>query len=64
MELSRQRYWSGLPFPPPGELPDPGIEHQSPLFSKLAGRFFTPVPPGKPLEGLAWTELLQGPALL
>ena len=26
MELSRQEYWSGLPFPPPGDLPDPGIE--------------------------------------
>ena len=26
MEFSRQEYWSGLPFPPPGDLPDPGIE--------------------------------------
>ena len=26
MELSRQEYWSGLPFPPPGDLPDPGID--------------------------------------
>ena len=30
MEFSRQRYWSGLPFPPPGDLPDPGIEPGSP----------------------------------
>ena len=26
MEFSRQEYWSGLPFPTPGDLPDPGIE--------------------------------------
>ena len=30
MEFSRQEYWSGLPFPPPGNLPDPGIEPMSP----------------------------------
>jgi len=29
MELSREKYWSGLPFPPPGDLPDPGIEPES-----------------------------------
>ena len=29
MEFSRQEYWGGLPFPPPGDLPDPGIEPQS-----------------------------------
>ena len=29
MEFSRQEYWSGLPFPPPGDLPDPGIELKS-----------------------------------
>ena len=29
--LSRQEYWSGLPFPPPGDLPDPGIEPMSPV---------------------------------
>ena len=29
MEFSRQEYWSGLPFPPPGDLPDPGIETAS-----------------------------------
>ena len=31
MGLSRQEYWSGLPFPPPGDLPDPGIEPMSPV---------------------------------
>ena len=30
MEFSRQEYWSGLPFPSPGDLPDPGIELESP----------------------------------
>ena len=32
MEFSRQEYWSGLPFPSPGDLPDPGIEPRSPAF--------------------------------
>ena len=44
MEFSRQKYWSGLPFPSPGDLPNPGIEPMSPA---LAGRFFTTVPPEK-----------------
>ena len=48
MEFSRQEEWSGLPFPTPGHLPNPGIELTSPV---LAGRFFTTVPPGKPLDG-------------
>ena len=38
MGLSEKEYWSGLPFPPPGDLPDPGIEPESP---GLAGGFFT-----------------------
>ena len=38
MEFSRQEYWSGLPFPSPGDLPEPGIE---PVPPALAGRFFT-----------------------
>ena len=45
MGFPRQEYWSGLPFPPPGDLPDPGIELVSPA---LAGGFFTTEPPGKP----------------
>ena len=44
MGLSQQEYWSELPFPPPGELPDPGIEPESPV---LAGGFFTTEQPGK-----------------
>ena len=47
MKFSRQEYWSGLPFPPPGDLPDPEIEPKSP---ELAGVFFTTKPPGKPIE--------------
>ena len=39
-----QEHWRGLPFPPPGDLPDPGIETASPA---LAGEFFTAEPPGK-----------------
>ena len=47
MRFSRQEYWSGLPFPSSGDLPDPEIEPMSPA---LAGGFFTTVPPGKPSE--------------
>ena len=43
---SRQEYWSGLPFPSPGNLPDPGIESKSPASPELAGRVFTTEPPG------------------
>ena len=37
----RQEYWSGLPFPFPGDLPDPGIEPRSPVSPALAGGFST-----------------------
>ena len=43
ISFPRQEYWSGLPFPSPGDLSDPGIEPMSPT---LAGRFFTTEPPG------------------
>ena len=48
MGFSRQEYQSKLPFPPPGDLPNPGIEPPSPVSPALAGRFFTTEPPGKP----------------
>ena len=48
MGFSRQEYWSGFAFPPPGDLPEPGIGPASPA---LAGGFFTTEPPGKPLIG-------------
>ena len=44
MGFSRQEYWSGLPFPSPGDLPDPGIEPRSPT---LQGDALTSEPPGK-----------------
>ena len=45
MEFPRQEYRNGLPFPSPGDLPDPGIEPVSPA---LAGGFFIAEIPGKP----------------
>ena len=45
MEFSRQEYWSGLPFPPPGDFPDPGMESGSP--TSQAGSLPSE-PPGKP----------------
>ena len=45
MEFSRQEYWSGLPFPSPGDLPDPGIESMSPV---LQADSLPSEPPGKP----------------
>ena len=49
MEFSRQEYWSGLPFPPPGHLPNPGTKLVSPA---LAGAIFVTEPPGKPNTGI------------
>ena len=43
MEFPRQEYWNELPFPSPGDLPDPGMELAS---RALAGGFFTTEPPG------------------
>ena len=45
MGFPRQEYWSGLPFPSPRDLPDPGIKPASPA---LSGSFFTTELPGKP----------------
>ena len=50
MEISRQESWSGLPFPMPWDLPDPGTEPAALASPALAGRFFTTEPPGKPPE--------------
>ena len=47
MASPRREYWSRLPFPSPGDLPDPGIEPSSPMTPAMAGRFFTTVPPGR-----------------
>ena len=48
MEFPRQEYWIGLPLPSPGDLPDPGIEPESPL---LQADSLPSEPPGKPTEG-------------
>ena len=52
MGFSRHEYWSGLPLPPPGDLPDPGLKA---VFPALPGRFFTTALPGKPC---IWLVLL------
>ena len=54
MGFSRQEYWSGLPFPSPGDLPDPGIEPRSPTLTADA---LTSEPPGKPFRWPQNTQL-------
>ena len=49
MGFRRQGYWSGVPFPSPGDLPDPGIKPVSVVSLALVGRFFTTVPRGEHL---------------
>ena len=46
--IPRQEYWSGLPFPPSGDLSHPGIESESPASPALAGGFFITEPSGNP----------------
>ena len=48
MGFSRQEYWSELPFPPPGNLPDPGIDPQSAVFPTLQVDSLSSEPLGKP----------------
>ena len=50
MEFSRQEYWSGLPLPTPGDLPDSGMELSSLAAPALVGRFVTTAPPGEPIN--------------
>ena len=61
MGFCRQEYWSELPFPPPGDLPDPGLEPESPA---LASRFFTTEPPGKPSVYALWVVIPKKSYLL
>ena len=56
MGFSRQEYWSGLPFPSPGGLPDPGIEPRSPTLQADA---LTSEPPGKPLPASGSFQMSQ-----
>ena len=58
MGFPRQEYWSGLPFPSPGDLPNPGIESGSPT---LAGRFCTTGPPRKLLKTLLVVTMSVNP---
>ena len=55
MEFSRQEYWSGLPFPSPGALPDPGIK---PGFHTLQADAFPSESPGKPKVSQNWESHL------
>ena len=48
MEFSRKEYWSGLPFPPPGDLPDSGIKLTCLVSPALLGGVYTTEAPGKP----------------
>ena len=50
MGFPKEEYWSGMPFPPLADLPDPEIKHASPVALALTGRFFTIEPSGKPLQ--------------
>ena len=59
MRFLRQEYWSGLPFPSPGNLPDAAIEPVFPASLTLAGRFFTTETPGKPLVTHIYESILQ-----
>ena len=58
MGFSRQEHWSGLPCPPPGDLPDPGIKPTSLMPPALAGRFFTTSATG---NGLVYISSYSGP---
>ena len=62
MGFSRQEYWSRLPFLPPADLPNPGIEPESSASPALASGFFTTEPPGLLWGAKAWGE--QDPDLL
>ena len=61
MEFSRQKYWSRLPFPTLGDLPNPRIEPESLVFPAWAGGFFffTTVPPGKPYKCFSSVQSLS-----
>ena len=61
MWFSRPEYWSGLPFPSPGDLPGPGIE---PLSPALVGKFFTTESPGKPFSHWSTREVPLGKFLM
>ena len=55
--FSRQEYWSGLPFPSPGDLPNPGIEPRSPTLEADA---LNSEPPGKPINHMTRSQIHFG----
>ena len=58
LEFSMQEYRSGLPFPPPGDLPDPGIQHISPVCPALQADSLPTEPSGKVLTKSSLMDLL------
>ena len=64
MGCSRQEYWSRLPCPPPGDLPEPGTEQVSFMFPALAGGSLLLAPPGKPPGHLVPKSNLGNPCRL
>ena len=58
MGFSRQEYWSGLPFPSPGDLPDPGVKPKFLALLALASGCFTTMPPGKLISYIMKTKYL------
>ena len=63
MGFPRQEYWSGLPFPFPGDLLDPGIELTSLTSPAMTGGFFTTEQPGKPPKRSESLRLGWGPGV-
>ena len=59
MGFPRQEYWSGLPLPSPGHLPDPEIKPTSLASPSLAGRFFTTEPPGRPVHSVGFDKRIM-----
>ena len=60
MGFLKQEYWRTLPFPAPGDLPNPGIKPTTPA---LAGEFFTSEPPGKPKSKYMWVLISYEPGI-
>ena len=57
MDFFRQKYWNSLPFPNPGNLPDPGIQLASPVCPELAGKFFYHSTTSQILKSLTLLEI-------
>ena len=63
MGFFRQKYWSGLPCPPPGDLPGSGIEPESPAYPALQEDSLTTEIPGKPHFYLTFTLKVTSPSM-